>query len=119
MEVLGAIPRNKGMTLTMRHLGLVPAREGASRVEDFDARISKIKEIIGMMAVTHVPQTPGFVKGVINLRGKVIPVVDLRLLAARRGSICAIASTTWWRSSTSRRPTARCAPICATTTWPQ
>ena len=32
-----------------------------------------------MMAVTHVPQTPGFVKGVINLRGKVIPVVDLRL----------------------------------------
>ena len=32
-----------------------------------------------MMPVTHVPQTPGFVKGVINLRGKVIPVVDLRL----------------------------------------
>jgi chemotaxis signal transduction protein len=32
-----------------------------------------------MMPVTHVPQTPEFVKGVINLRGKVIPVVDLRL----------------------------------------
>lgn len=47
VEVLGAIPRNKGMSLTMRHLGLVPAREGASRVDDFDARISKIKEIIG------------------------------------------------------------------------
>ncbi len=31
------------------------------------------------MPVTSVPQTPGFVKGVINLRGKVIPVVDLRL----------------------------------------
>ncbi len=34
---------------------------------------------IGMMAITTVPQTPGFVKGVINLRGKVIPVIDLRL----------------------------------------
>jgi purine-binding chemotaxis protein CheW len=38
-----------------------------------------VKEIIGMMPITAVPQTPGFVKGVINLRGKVIPVVDLRL----------------------------------------
>ena len=46
VEVLGAIPRNKGMSLTMRHLGLIPAREGASRVEDFDARIDKIKAII-------------------------------------------------------------------------
>jgi purine-binding chemotaxis protein CheW len=34
---------------------------------------------IGMMPITSVPQTPEFVKGVINLRGKVIPVVDLRL----------------------------------------
>ncbi len=46
IEVLGAIPRNKGMSLTMRHLGLIPAREGVSRVGDFDARISKIKAII-------------------------------------------------------------------------
>ncbi len=46
VEVLGAIPRNKGMSLTMRHLGLIPAREGASRVGDFEARISKIKAII-------------------------------------------------------------------------
>jgi len=38
-----------------------------------------VKEIIGMMNITPVPQTPAFVKGVINLRGKVIPVVDLRL----------------------------------------
>lgn len=41
--------------------------------------ISKIKEIIGVMSITQVPQTPDFVKGVLNLRGKVIPVVDLRL----------------------------------------
>jgi purine-binding chemotaxis protein CheW len=47
--------------------------------EDYGIGILKIKEIIGMMAITSVPQTPKFVKGVINLRGKVIPVVDLRL----------------------------------------
>ena len=39
----------------------------------------KAKEIIGLMPITPVPQTPAFVKGVINLRGKVVPVVDLRL----------------------------------------
>ena len=39
----------------------------------------KIREIIGMMPITFAPQTPDFVKGVINLRDKVIPVVDLRL----------------------------------------
>jgi purine-binding chemotaxis protein CheW len=38
-----------------------------------------VKEIIGMMAITMVPRTPLYVKGVINLRGKVIPVMDLRL----------------------------------------
>ena len=47
--------------------------------EEYGIGILKIKEIIGMMPITTVPQTPGFVKGVINLRGKVIPVVDLRL----------------------------------------
>ncbi|RZB38356.1 MAG: purine-binding chemotaxis protein CheW [Desulfobacteraceae bacterium Eth-SRB2] len=47
--------------------------------EEYGIGILKIKEIIGMMPVTTVPQTPEFVKGVINLRGKVIPVIDLRL----------------------------------------
>jgi purine-binding chemotaxis protein CheW len=47
--------------------------------EEYGIGILKIKEIIGMMAITPVPKTPEFVKGVINLRGKVIPVVDLRL----------------------------------------
>jgi len=46
--------------------------------EEYGIGILKIKEIIGMMPITSVPQTPEFVKGVINLRGKVIPVVDLR-----------------------------------------
>ena len=47
--------------------------------EEYGIGILKIREIIGMMPITSVPQTPDFVKGVINLRGKVIPVMDLRL----------------------------------------
>ena len=47
--------------------------------EEYGIGILKIREIIGMLPITSVPQTPAFVKGVINLRGKVIPVADLRL----------------------------------------
>jgi len=47
--------------------------------EEYGLEILKVQEIIGMMQVTRVPRTPEFVRGVINLRGKVIPVVDLRL----------------------------------------
>ncbi len=46
--------------------------------EEYGIGILKVKEIIGMMPITTVPRTPEFVKGVINLRGKVIPVLDLR-----------------------------------------
>ena len=65
-------------------LSNISAREGKYLTfslagEDYGIGILKIKEIIGMMPITSVPQTPKFVKGVINLRGKVIPVVDLRL----------------------------------------
>jgi purine-binding chemotaxis protein CheW len=47
--------------------------------EEYGLEILKVREIIGLMDITAVPRTPAFVKGVINLRGKVIPVVDLRL----------------------------------------
>ena len=47
--------------------------------EEYGLEILKVREIFGMVNITAVPQTPGHVKGVINLRGKVIPVVDLRL----------------------------------------
>lgn len=47
--------------------------------EEYGIGILKVREIIGMMRIRAVPQTPYFVKGVINLRGKVIPVLDLRL----------------------------------------
>jgi purine-binding chemotaxis protein CheW len=46
--------------------------------EQYGLEILKVREIIGYMEITAVPQTPAYVKGVINLRGQVIPVVDLR-----------------------------------------
>jgi len=47
--------------------------------EEYGLEILKVREIIGVMDITAVPRTPDYVKGVINLRGKVIPVIDLRL----------------------------------------
>jgi len=46
--------------------------------EEYGLEILKVREIIGYMEITAVPQTPHYVKGVVNLRGQVIPVVDLR-----------------------------------------
>ncbi len=47
--------------------------------EAYGIGVLKVREIIRMQKITHVPQMPAFVKGVINLRGRVIPVVDLRV----------------------------------------
>lgn len=47
--------------------------------EEYGLEILRVREIIGMMDITPVPRTPDYVLGVINLRGKVIPVIDLRL----------------------------------------
>ena len=47
--------------------------------EEFGVRVLKVREIMGLQEITSVPQTPCHVKGVINLRGKVIPVIDLRI----------------------------------------
>ena len=47
--------------------------------EEYGIQILKVREIIGMVDVTPLPRTPDFVRGVINLRGKIIPVIDLRL----------------------------------------
>ena len=46
--------------------------------EMYGIEILKVREIIGMIDITPIPQTPSFVKGVINLRGKLIAVIDLR-----------------------------------------
>jgi len=47
--------------------------------EQYGIGIDRIKEIIAIMNVTHVPKTPVYIRGVINLRGSIIPVVDTRL----------------------------------------
>jgi len=47
--------------------------------ESYGIAVQKVREIIRMQKITPVPQMPDFVKGVINLRGRVIPVIDLRV----------------------------------------
>jgi purine-binding chemotaxis protein CheW len=47
--------------------------------EEFGIQVMHVREIMGVQDITSVPGTPGHLKGVINLRGKIIPVVDLRL----------------------------------------
>jgi purine-binding chemotaxis protein CheW len=54
--------------------------------EEYGIGILKVKEIIRIIPITMVPRTPDYVKGVINLRGKVIPVVDLRLKFEMEGA---------------------------------
>lgn len=71
-------------TAYQNRIGDLTEREGkyltfSLAEEEYGIGILKIKEIIGMMPITSVPRTPDFVRGVINLRGKVIPVIDLRL----------------------------------------
>jgi len=46
--------------------------------EEYGLEILKVREIIGVLPITSLPRTPSYVRGVINLRGKVIPVIDLR-----------------------------------------
>ena len=63
--------------------------------EEYGLEILKVREIIGYMDITAVPRTPSYVKGVINLRGQVICVVDLRAkfemeLAERTDQTCII-----------------------------
>lgn len=67
---------NKGDTNMIHHDGKYLTFSLAD--EEYGIGILKIKEIIGRMHITTIPKTPDFVKGVINLRGKVIPIIDLR-----------------------------------------
>lgn len=47
--------------------------------EEFCIQVLKVREIINLIEITTVPQVPEYVKGVINLRGRIIPILDLRL----------------------------------------
>ncbi len=46
--------------------------------EEYGVDISQVQEIIRMVEITHVPRAPRFMEGVINLRGQLIPIIDLR-----------------------------------------
>ena len=46
--------------------------------EEYGLEILKVHEILGMLPITRIPRAPDFIRGVINLRGKVIPIMDLR-----------------------------------------
>ncbi|MCP4745057.1 MAG: purine-binding chemotaxis protein CheW [Desulfobacteraceae bacterium] len=83
-ETLIPVGDLQGQKKLQESLSIITDREGKYLTftldgEEYGIGILKIKEIIGMMPITSVPRTPGYVKGVINLRGKVIPIVDLRL----------------------------------------
>ena len=72
------------MTMTANDAASADARAGKYltfqlATEEFGIRVLKVREIMGIQEITAVPQTPAHIKGVINLRGKVVPVVDLRL----------------------------------------
>ncbi|HBD96450.1 MAG: hypothetical protein A2015_16005 [Spirochaetes bacterium GWF1_31_7] len=47
--------------------------------EVYCMEILKVKELLGMTTITQIPQTPEYIKGVLNLRGQIIPIIDLRL----------------------------------------
>lgn len=69
--------------MELNNVGATSAQQGKYLTfviadEEYGVEILKVREIIGYMKVTEVPQTPDYVKGIINLRGQVIPVVALR-----------------------------------------
>jgi len=79
----GNIMSNTAVAHTEQAHKALTEREGkyltfALGSEEYGLEILKVREIIGYMDITAVPQTPSYIKGVINLRGQVIPVIDLR-----------------------------------------
>ncbi len=73
MSAPAAIPVTALNNLTGKYLTVVLAGEA------YGLNVLKIREIIRLQKITPVPQVPAYVKGVINLRGRIIPVVDLRV----------------------------------------
>jgi purine-binding chemotaxis protein CheW len=78
------MPQNTNMKDVNKAVKMNKAQKGKYLVFDlanevYGLEILKVQEIIGMIDITRVPRMPDFVRGVINLRGKIIPVMDLRL----------------------------------------
>src|SRR5688572_10239983 len=83
---IGATPTDRSTTVSNGTAPSSAPRVGGGKFltffldeEEYGLEILKVQEIIGLLPITRVPRTPPFVRGVINLRGKVIPVTDLRL----------------------------------------
>lgn len=72
MEMVAGREKEAGKSLEGKYLTFRLAGE------EYGLEILRVREIIGLMEITAVPRTPEYIRGVINLRGKVIPVVDLR-----------------------------------------
>jgi len=72
----GQVNPNTGLAATADSMQLVSFRLGE---ETYGIEITKIREIILMGQITQVPETPSYIKGLINLRSMVLPVIDLRL----------------------------------------
>lgn len=87
VQTAGAAPKKASQTGTFKSLREVKAlagREGKYLIytlaeERYGASVLDVREIIQMPAITAIPKLPPFVKGVINLRGSFIPIIDLRL----------------------------------------
>ena len=78
-------------TLALPEKTLVAQRQGKYLVfqlarEEFGVQVLKVREIMGLQEITSVPQTPGFAKGVINLRGKVSHAAPVGPSSSDRGS---------------------------------
>lgn len=65
--------------MTMTHVTAAKYLTFTLGNEEYAVGVLKVREIIKMMDITAVPQVPPYVKGVVNLRGRVIPIVDLRV----------------------------------------
>jgi purine-binding chemotaxis protein CheW len=72
-EGVGAAEARRGSAIVERQLVVFTLAK-----EDYGVDIGTVREIIRMQSITKIPKTPDFVEGLINLRGKVIPVIDLR-----------------------------------------
>jgi purine-binding chemotaxis protein CheW len=83
MSILHTLPAAAGGATTTATAPEPPTRGGKFLTfyladEEYGVAILKVQEIIGLQPITHVPRTPACIRGVINLRGKVIPIMDLR-----------------------------------------
>jgi purine-binding chemotaxis protein CheW len=74
------MPTNQSLDPGARHEGAGGVKYLAFRLgdEEYGVDLVEVQEIVGMLPITPVPTAPHYLQGVVNLRGKIVPVVDLR-----------------------------------------